>query len=711
MRKSLAFSLGYFSFLFLLSARAWSVGATENETLKIEKADTLYDLAGDNWRFIAGDNPAYAEAAFDDSAWKKLNINNEWRLQGVDYDGVAWFRKKLFIGEQFADKKIGLLVPTVSAAYELYINGMRLGGRGAIGAKGELQVVKEDVYLYQIPRRLLRAGEINSIAFRIRSIDSVGGIYGDLDFLIGEYEQLYWHHLRAQVIFGLLAGAFFIIGLYYAVLYFSSREQKAPLYFAGLAVFLGLFILGMKGMTHIFTGSYAFHLTCIHLPILTLPFWLLNFGFDFFEKPKTRMLKIVSFLSWFNVLLFSPVLVFPEKLLQLYLNSVFMLAFLMVAYALVYFLYITYKAVRERKGGALVVTTGILFYFGCTTNDMLSYLNVIHSVRLSDAGFLTLTFCMAVALAIQIARVYRDKEEAQRNALESQTLLADSYARFVPRQFLVNLGKESILDVKLGDQVQKQMAILFADIRSFTKLSESMTPAENFNFINSYLKRMTPIIQKHYGFIDKFLGDGIMALFENSTEDSLNAAIDMQKYMVEYNQHRSKQNYPPINIGVGVHTGNLMLGTIGSEGRMDGTVISDAVNLASRIEGLTKLYGIKIATSDETLGTLKIPQAYNYRFIDRVKVVGKDKPVGVIEVMDGDSAEQLEKKMATLPDFTEALAMYYRRDFDGARSLLSRVIGRNPEDKAAKLYYERCAYFKEHGLPPDWEGVQALDSK
>lgn len=89
MRKSLAFSLGYFSFLFLLSARAWSVGATENETLKIEKADTLYDLAGDNWRFIAGDNPAYAEAPFDDSAWKKLNINNEWCLQGVDYDGVA----------------------------------------------------------------------------------------------------------------------------------------------------------------------------------------------------------------------------------------------------------------------------------------------------------------------------------------------------------------------------------------------------------------------------------------------------------------------------------------------------------------------------------------------------------------------------------------------------------------------------------------------
>jgi adenylate cyclase len=315
---------------------------------------------------------------------------------------------------------------------------------------------------------------------------------------------------------------------------------------------------------------------------------------------------------------------------------VFPFGFLLVGYSLLYFLFITYKAVRQQKGGAKVIAAGIILYFVCTTNDMLSYLNVINSVRLSDTGFLILTFCMAIALAIQIAKVYRDREQAQKYALESQILLADSYARFVPRQFLVNLGKESILDVRLGDQVQKHMAIMFADIRSFTKLSESMTPRENFNFINSYLKRMSPIIQRHNGFIDKFLGDGIMALFETSTEDSLNAAIDMQKYIVEYNAYRSKHNYQPISIGIGIHTGNLMLGTIGSDVRMDGTVISDAVNLASRVEGLTKLYGIKIATSDETLSSLSDKERYKHRFIDRVKVVGKDRPVNVIEIMDGD---------------------------------------------------------------------------
>lgn len=678
--------------------------------LIMQDSTVLYEMAGKHWRFSPTDNPSYASPEFDDAKWSILNINNEWRLQGYKYDGVSWFRRAVQISPAFQGKKIGMLVPTIAAAHEIFLNGVKIGGRGVIGTNGELIKIKEDVYLYQIPAELIRIGQPNKLAFRIRSVDGVGGVFGDLDFLIGEYNLLYSHHIRSQIIFGLLAGAFFIIGLYYAVLYFSRREQKAPMYFAALAILLGFFILGMKGLTYIFTDSYEVHILSIHAVILTMPFWLLNFGFDFFEKKKNKKLKIISVISVVNFLLFLPVL-FNQKLFQIYLLSVFPFSFILITYSLWYLLYITYKALREKKGGAMVIAAGIMIYFGCTTNDMLSYLNVFNSIRLSDAGFLILIFCMAVALAIQIAKVYRDKEKAQQDALESQILLADSYARFVPRQFLINLGKESILDVKLGDQVQKRMAILFADIRSFTKLSEMMTPKENFNFINSYLKRMSPIIQRHHGFIDKFLGDGIMALFETNTEDSLNAAIEMQKYIVDYNQHRAKQNYQPINIGVGVHTGNLMLGTIGSDVRMDGTVISDAVNLASRIEGLTKLYNIKIATSDETLETLSNKDVYRHRFIDRVKVVGKDRPLNVIEIMDGDAPDLLSRKMETLTDFNEALGLYYQRDFDGARTLLTKVININPDDRAANIYLDRSAYFKEHGLPPDWEGVESLTTK
>ncbi|HEY9612840.1 response regulator, partial [Allocoleopsis sp.] len=207
-----------------------------------------------------------------------------------------------------------------------------------------------------------------------------------------------------------------------------------------------------------------------------------------------------------------------------------------------------------------------------------------------------------------------------------------AYGRFVPHDFLRFLGHESIVDVKLGDHVQKNMTILFADIRDFTTLSEGMSPQENFNFINSYLSRVSPVIRAHNGFIDKYIGDAIMALFPESVNEALSGAIEMQKQVILYNKHRQSLGYLPITIGIGLHTGSLMLGTIGSQERMESTVIADAVNLASRLEGLTKLYGAGILISLQTLCYLDEPHNYSYRFVDRVKVKGKQKPVAVFEI-------------------------------------------------------------------------------
>ena len=163
------------------------------------------------------------------------------------------------------------------------------------------------------------------------------------------------------------------------------------------------------------------------------------------------------------------------------------------------------------------------------------------------------------------------------------------------------MNKQNILDVKLGDHALKEMTILFSDIRSFTSLSEKMTPQENFNFLNSYLKRMNPFIWNNKGFIDKYIGDCIMALFPDGEESALSAAIEMIKYLPIYNTHRCNYGYTPIKIGIGIHTGTVMLGTIGHEIFMQGTVISDDVNLASRLESLTKLFGISLIVSKEII--------------------------------------------------------------------------------------------------------------
>ncbi len=286
-----------------------------------------------------------------------------------------------------------------------------------------------------------------------------------------------------------------------------------------------------------------------------------------------------------------------------------------------------------------------------------------------------------------------------------------AYARFVPREFLRFLEKESIVDVKLGDQVQKEMTVLFSDIRSFTSLSESMSPKENFNFLNSYLKRVGPVIRNHNGFIDKYIGDAIMALFPDSAQDAMNAAIEMQKQVSLYNSHRLLSGYVPIAIGVGLHTGSLMLGTIGEEERMETTVISDAVNLASRLEGLTKLYGAGIVISEQTLFRLNEPQNYNYRFLGRVRVKGKKTPVAVFEVYDGDPQPLIELKTQTRTDFEEGVELYHQEKFAQAQEIFLSLVQRNDQDKAARLYLKRCEQLQTYGISEGWDGVETLNEK
>jgi two-component system sensor histidine kinase ChiS len=286
-----------------------------------------------------------------------------------------------------------------------------------------------------------------------------------------------------------------------------------------------------------------------------------------------------------------------------------------------------------------------------------------------------------------------------------------AYSNFVPLEFLQLLEKDNIVDVRLGDHVQKQMAVLFADIREFTTLSERMSPKENFDFINAYLGRVSPVIRKHHGFIDKYIGDAIMALFPETADDALQASIEIHQQLVAFNQEREKRQLRPIKIGIGLHIGTLMLGTIGEEKRMEGTVISDAVNLASRLEGLTKMYGASILISEEILRELTNPEQYHSRFLGKVRVKGKEAPVHVFEIIDPEFHEVREKKIALKSTFSQAINAYYKKQFKQALKQFQQILAQLPEDKAARFYLERCEYYLEQGTPNDWEGIEALTQK
>ena len=269
-----------------------------------------------------------------------------------------------------------------------------------------------------------------------------------------------------------------------------------------------------------------------------------------------------------------------------------------------------------------------------------------------------------------------------------QVQLTEAYQRFVPEQLLESLDKKSILDVKLGNQVQKEMTILFSDIRSFTNISEKLEPAENFKFVNDYLAAVVPSIRKYDGYVDKYIGDAIMALFTKKSSDAVYSAIDMLSKLDKLNKKRVKEGLPNISIGIGINTGSVMLGTLGVPDRMEGSVISDTVNLSARLEELTKFYKVPLIVSSETEKML--PHSILRREIDEIEVKGKTNKTRIFEVFHWETKKIRDKKVALASVFNKALNFFRENDFKNCKIQLREYEKQLEGDPILNLYLERC---------------------
>ncbi len=257
--------------------------------------------------------------------------------------------------------------------------------------------------------------------------------------------------------------------------------------------------------------------------------------------------------------------------------------------------------------------------------------------------------CAQAAVSIINAQLYEDL----RLSLERQRAMTASFERFVPKAFLEQLGRGSILDVSLGEQVLREMAVLFMDIRGFTSISEQLTPRETFELVNALLARLGPIVTANGGFIDKYIGDAIMALFPRSPDDALHAALQIQAAVATFRAEADRAPHNVLRVGVGVHRGPMMLGTIGESERMEGTVISDAVNIASRLEGLTKDFKVEILVSASTVAALTRPGDFETRFLGERAMKGRGEPLGICEVVSGRRVGAGEPRTAPI-DATDA---------------------------------------------------------
>ncbi|MGK5093112.1 adenylate/guanylate cyclase domain-containing protein [Deltaproteobacteria bacterium TL4] len=309
----------------------------------------------------------------------------------------------------------------------------------------------------------------------------------------------------------------------------------------------------------------------------------------------------------------------------------------------------------------------------------------------------------------ELKKAYAELKTTKLLLLETEKIAAmkSAFERFVPKQFLDRIDSEVLDAIRPGYTREEVLTILFSDIRSYTSLSETMSITENFGFINNYLNRMEPCITKNNGFIDKFIGDAIMALFdkESSAHDAICAAIDMHRQVEDYNGFRKRSQMASIRIGVGINTGKVMAGVIGSAFRMDSTVIGESVNLSSRLENLSKLYKAKIIISGFTHREIKNDN-YLIREIDTLKARGSEQPMTVYEVFDADAPEIIEKKLKTRELLLQGIVQFKLKLFKEAIQTFLACLNQFPDDIVPVEYLKRCYYLEKY--PPSskfWDGV------
>jgi len=436
------------------------------------------------------------------------------------------------------------------------------------------------------------------------------------------------------------------------------------------------------------------------------------FLFSFSQLSRTRMLpaqralRIMEAVILLLSLAFVGVLVFHSKFPLSYLPLPFML----------------WSVFRFKLCGAATATmiiSGVATYF--TVNHQGPFA-VIAGEQISLNSSLLLLELYIGSLAVLTLLVTATVTE-RANALVSQQAYATelseqimAFYRFVPEGFLRILGKKSALEIQLGDAREGVVTVLFADVRSYTSISENLTPLQSIELLNAYLARMEAVIQRHGGFVDKFIGDAIMALFdegrgnETSADRAVACAVAMRRALRVFNEERAARGEAPLDCGIGISTGLVVLGTVGSVERLDTTAIGDTVNLAARLESLTARFQLPVLISTSTFNTMTKRARFRSRLLGTVTMKGKRRPVEIHEIFDEDEDALADKKARAGELIAQAFPLYVGREFAPALQLFQAAQQEHGELLVTQ-YIERCREYLAAAPPDDWNGSEVMHEK
>ena len=559
------------------------------------------------------------------------------------------------------------------------------------------------------------------------------------------WENLFYSEIAQSFTpFILFFGAASILILYNLIIFFSTRVVTYLYYALYLLVLLLSFLF--DGLSKEFpTWALAFpdprynHLMSA-IGICSISIFYLLFGRSLVEtKTLTprwdKALQVIIGLRLVFLVATILAVAFADAYEEMWQTMVSISLLMIVIEGLVLLVYM-YWLIRSGSRVAWFFIVGSILVFGSGLSPIL-FKAVFDWDLPTDTLLLWSIFLeilvFSLGLGYKMRKQQREKLEAEQALNRELSKINTAFGRFVPHEFITSLGYDSVLDVKLGDQVEKEVTVLFSDIRGYTTLSEQMTPDENFKFLNAYLGRLGPVIQQHGGFVNQYYGDGIMALFLNRPSDALKAAVGMLRALSAYNQEREAKGRAPIRIGIGLHTGSLMMGIIGDTLRLEAGVVSDTVNTAARMEGLTKHFGVNLLLSEATWQRVRedregredrenregredgegreaeeVGLDFGLRLLGNVLVKGRQQPLRVYECYDGDAPAQRDRKGAIAAEFEAGLSAYWQGDFERALRAWESVWHGLPGDGPTRHYVTLAQQYVQQGTPEDWDGVEVM---
>ncbi len=537
--------------------------------------------------------------------------------------------KRLLGGNAFGTYHLRVILPRLDgifavrvqaalSAYDLWIDDQLVASMGKPGRH------KDTTRALYAPRSALffsSSQEISLVVHIANFHHRSGGLSRHI--LLGTDKQLILHERQQSMTDMFVLASIAVMAGYHLIHFFYRRQELTSLYFALGCIFVMLWQscnneyllrellpelsseVGLRIDYCSFFGSVSFFALFVHA---------------MFPAHFSRQLAwtvIVVAIAFTLVVLTSSMLVSSQVI-------PFFQAFTALT-ALVGILYLV-RALWLGVPLAGYILVGIAVFVATYLHDILYSHGLLQTTWLSPFGLVFFVVVISMTISVRFRRSFNHVNQ-----------LKSAFEKFVPKRFLVRITDEDLSKFTLGNAHSESLVVLFSDIRGFTTISEQLSPADLLDYLNLYFLEMATVVKRNGGFIDKFIGDAVMALFDeyesgdqpSACARALQTSIEMQRALPELNARLKEKLWPPIRIGIGLHYGLVVMGTVGAEFRMDSTVLGDTVNTAARLESLTKLHEVSIILSQALLAQLPSDNDFNVHEIGTVSVQGKLQPVHI----------------------------------------------------------------------------------